>query len=92
MSDSRTHKITLIPGDGIGPEVTQAVVRILESTGVKFEWERFAREFSLNCCRTWGKKQGEAVSFQLFASGLRESSRKMPLKHSIVVLRKATAK
>jgi isocitrate dehydrogenase (NAD+) len=37
-----THKITLIPGDGIGPEVTHAVVRILEATGVKFEWERFA--------------------------------------------------
>lgn len=37
-----THKITLVPGDGIGPEVTQAVVRILEATGVKFEWERFA--------------------------------------------------
>ena len=36
------HKITLIPGDGIGPEVTQAAVRILEATGVKFEWERFA--------------------------------------------------
>jgi isocitrate dehydrogenase (NAD+) len=34
-----THKITLIPGDGIGTEVTQAVVRILEATGVKFEWE-----------------------------------------------------
>ena len=34
-----THKITLIPGDGIGPEVTQAVTRILEATGVKFEWE-----------------------------------------------------
>jgi isocitrate dehydrogenase (NAD+) len=33
------HKITLIPGDGIGAEVTQAVVRILEATGVKFEWE-----------------------------------------------------
>ena len=28
-----THKITLIPGDGIGPEVTQQVVRILEATG-----------------------------------------------------------
>jgi isocitrate dehydrogenase (NAD+) len=38
----KTHKVTLIPGDGIGPEVTQAVVRILEATGVKFEWERFA--------------------------------------------------
>src|SRR5256885_1015038 len=33
------HKITLIPGDGIGSEVTQAVVRILEATGLKFEWE-----------------------------------------------------
>src|ERR1700732_4638084 len=35
------HKITLIPGDGIGPEVTEATVRILEATGVKFEWETF---------------------------------------------------
>jgi isocitrate dehydrogenase (NAD+) len=37
-----THKVTLIPGDGIGPEVTNAVVRILEATGIKFEWETFA--------------------------------------------------
>src|SRR4030088_2169444 len=37
-----THKVTLIPGDGIGPEVIQATVRILEATGVKFEWESFA--------------------------------------------------
>src|SRR5207237_10553400 len=36
------YKITLIPGDGIGPEVTHAAVRILEATGVKFEWESFA--------------------------------------------------
>jgi isocitrate dehydrogenase (NAD+) len=42
MSETKTHKITLIPGDGIGPEVTQAVVRILEATGIKWEWERFA--------------------------------------------------
>ena len=42
MADLKTHKVTLIPGDGIGPEVTQAVLRILEATGVKFEWERFA--------------------------------------------------
>src|SRR5437588_4425351 len=34
-----SHKITLIPGDGIGTEVTQAVVRILEATGLTFEWE-----------------------------------------------------
>src|SRR6266436_6146402 len=37
-----SHKVTLIPGDGIGPEVTKATVRILEATGVKFEWESFA--------------------------------------------------
>src|SRR3954465_15731512 len=37
-----SHKVTLIPGDGIGPEVTKAAVRILEATGVKFEWETFA--------------------------------------------------
>jgi len=42
MPESKTHKVTLIPGDGIGPEVTQAVVRILEATGIKWEWERFA--------------------------------------------------
>jgi isocitrate dehydrogenase (NAD+) len=36
------YKITLIPGDGIGPEVTGAAVRILEATGVKFEWDTFA--------------------------------------------------
>ena len=35
------HRITLIPGDGIGPEVMKATVRILEATGVKFEWETF---------------------------------------------------
>ena len=35
-----THRITLIPGDGIGPEVTDATVRILEATGLKFEWEK----------------------------------------------------
>jgi isocitrate dehydrogenase (NAD+) len=35
------YSITLIPGDGIGPEVTQAAVRVLEATGVKFDWETF---------------------------------------------------
>lgn len=35
------HKITLIPGDGIGPEVTGAVVRIIEAAGVEIEWEKF---------------------------------------------------
>src|SRR5260370_28744339 len=42
MAETKSHRVTLIPGDGIGPEVTQAVVRILEATGVKWEWERYS--------------------------------------------------
>ena len=33
------HRITLIPGDGIGPEISANVVRILEASGVEIEWE-----------------------------------------------------
>jgi isocitrate dehydrogenase (NAD+) len=35
----KTHNITLIPGDGIGPELTDATRRVLEATGVKFNWD-----------------------------------------------------
>src|SRR3954464_1420121 len=42
----KQHTITLIPGDGIGPEVTNAVVRILEgaaaASGASFLWESYA--------------------------------------------------
>jgi isocitrate dehydrogenase (NAD+) len=34
-----SHRITLIPGDGIGPEVSAAVVQIIEATGVQVQWE-----------------------------------------------------
>ncbi len=34
------HQITLIPGDGIGPEVAEATVRAVDATGVNIEWER----------------------------------------------------
>jgi len=33
------YKITLIPGDGTGPEITEATTRVLEATGVPFEWD-----------------------------------------------------
>lgn len=33
------YKITLIPGDGTGPEITEAAVKVLEATGVLFEWD-----------------------------------------------------
>jgi len=34
-----THVVTLIPGDGIGPEITAATRKVLEATGAKFEWD-----------------------------------------------------
>lgn len=34
-----TYKITLIPGDGTGPELVAATRRVLEATGISFEWE-----------------------------------------------------
>ena len=33
------YRVTLIPGDGTGPELTQATKRVLEATGVKFDWD-----------------------------------------------------
>src|ERR1700749_3565375 len=62
MTDKKTHKITLIPGDGIGPEVTEAVIRILEATGVKFDWERFAAGAEAF------EQQGEYIPKELYES------------------------
>src|SRR3979411_1562709 len=33
------HAVTLLPGDGVGPEICDASVRVLEATGVEFEWD-----------------------------------------------------
>src|ERR671936_625402 len=33
------HRVTLIPGDGIGPELADATRRVLEATGVDFDWD-----------------------------------------------------
>ena len=32
--------VTLIPGDGVGPEVVNAALAVIEATGVKLEWDR----------------------------------------------------
>jgi isocitrate dehydrogenase (NAD+) len=33
------HRVTLIPGDGTGPELSEATRRVLEATGVEFDWD-----------------------------------------------------
>ena len=35
-----SYQVTLIPGDGIGPEITAATVKVIEATGLAFEWDR----------------------------------------------------
>src|SRR5213082_2185302 len=39
------HKVILIPGEGIGPEVAAATRRVLEATGVQIDWEEIAGRF-----------------------------------------------
>ncbi|HEY1497394.1 MAG TPA: isocitrate/isopropylmalate family dehydrogenase [Candidatus Solibacter sp.] len=56
------HQITLIPGDGIGPEVADATVRAVDATGAKIEWERVdagARALA---------EQGQLIPDDVFAS------------------------
>ena len=79
------HKITLLPGDGIGPEVTASVVSIIECAGVDVEWEKFfvgarqlwaARPWTLGRVASWpglATVCGETVSKALSAPGRRES-------------------
>src|ERR671914_757040 len=35
----KTHRVTLIPGDGTGPEIAEATRRVLEASGARFEWD-----------------------------------------------------
>ena len=37
-----TYRVTLIPGDGIGPEVTKSVLRVLDAVELPVEWEKFS--------------------------------------------------
>jgi isocitrate dehydrogenase (NAD+) len=39
MEGKMTHRVTLIPGDGIGPEISQATQRVIDATGVSIEWD-----------------------------------------------------
>src|SRR5690348_18388334 len=46
------YSVTLIPGDGTGPEITEATRRVLEATGVLFSWE--LHQAGLEMLETYG--------------------------------------
>jgi len=56
------HTVTLIPGDGIGPEVIEAARRVLEATGVEFRWE------VINAGATALEKEGSLLPERLLES------------------------
>jgi len=56
------HTVTLIPGDGIGPEVAEATVRAVEATGVPIQWER------AELTREIIEKSGESVPDSILES------------------------
>jgi isocitrate dehydrogenase (NAD+) len=56
------HQATLIPGDGIGPEVAEATVRALEAVGVEIEWERVQAGTRALA------EQGQLIPDEVFAS------------------------
>ncbi len=56
------HTITLIPGDGVGPEVVEAARRVLEATGAEFRWE------VINAGATALEKEGSLLPDRLFES------------------------
>jgi len=53
------HRITVIPGDGIGPEIMEATIRVLEATGVDFDWDY--REAGLHAAEKYGSVLPEEV-------------------------------
>lgn len=53
------YSVTLIPGDGVGPEVTRATQRVLEATGVEFEWE--VQQVGAEALKLWGTPLPEPV-------------------------------
>jgi len=61
-----THRITLIPGDGIGPEVTAAVVRILAATGVAIDWD--THEAGVNAVEKTGQTLPQTLLDSIIAN------------------------
>ncbi len=53
------HRVTLIPGDGTGPEVSEAARRCLEATGVEFEWD--VQQAGAEVMDEWGTPLPEHV-------------------------------
>jgi isocitrate dehydrogenase (NAD+) len=62
------HRVTLIPGDGTGPELTEATRRVLEATGVAFDWD--ARRAGVDVMEEAGTPLPEETLASIRANGV----------------------
>src|SRR5438067_1655045 len=62
------HRVTLIPGDGVGPELSEATRRVLEATGVGFDWD--FQEAGADVMDQYGTPLPENVLESIRANGL----------------------
>jgi isocitrate dehydrogenase (NAD+) len=62
------HRVTFIPGDGVGPELSEATRRVLEGTGVRFDWD--VQEAGADVIEKYGTPLPEAVLESIRANGV----------------------
>ena len=80
----KKHPVVLIPGDGIGPEVTAAVQRVLAAAGAPIEWvecqagPRGARSGHATCCRRRRSTRSSATASRSRGRARRRSARASP--------------
>src|SRR5438093_12079578 len=63
-----THRATFIPGDGVGPELSEATRRVLEATGVEFDWD--VQEAGVDVMDKYGTPLPEHVLESIRANGV----------------------
>src|SRR5215213_5576453 len=62
------HKVTFIPGDGTGPEIAEATKRVLEGTGVEFDWD--TQEAGVDVYESSGKPLPDETLESIRANGV----------------------
>ena len=62
------HRVTFIPGDGVGPELSEATRRVLEGTGVEFDWD--VQEAGADVIERYGTPLPEPVLESIRANGV----------------------
>ncbi|HEX9823424.1 MAG TPA: isocitrate/isopropylmalate dehydrogenase family protein [Actinomycetota bacterium] len=62
------HRVTLIPGDGVGPELSEATRRVLEATGVAFDWD--VQDAGADVMDTYGTPLPDHVLDSIRANGV----------------------